>query len=146
MPEKVEEQPVQSTDNQQEEAKEVPKAEESHEAGNENGAEKQDGAEVDKAETGKQEGEPGDAEAPKRRGRKPKKSGEGPETKKPRKEVKTPERVSSRVRNRSTGEKMPAFKDMKEELRSPTRRKSKSDAKDDEKPATSEGEQVEATA
>ncbi len=69
---------------------------------------------------------------PKSRGRKSKENGEGPASKKA-KEIKSPARVSTRVRNRSTGEKLPAFKDMEDELPSPTRRRAKLEEKEQEK-------------
>ena len=145
MPEKVEDKPAE-TDSvekqpEQNEASGEQEQTEVQEEKNENG-DMQDGGEKPKAEGKEEEGESSDA--PKRRGRKPKQGSDGPDNKKPKKEAKTPERVSSRVRNRSVGEKLPEFKDMKD-LPSPTRRKSKSDAKELEKPAASESEQVEAT-
>lgn len=142
MPEKVDEKAPENESVVQEEESGEREATDPQDDSKENGHE-QDGGDEKPKEDKQEESE--QSEAPKRRGRKSKEDNDGPDTKKPKKETKTPERVSTRVRNRSTGEKLPDFKDMKD-LPSPTRRKSKSDAKDEEKPAPGcDAEQIEAT-
>ena len=105
MPEKAKQQPkaVAEKAKEPEESKTTSK-EESHEDSPENGGDKQEETETS---------QPQEIAVPKRRGRKSKENDESPSIKKAKvKEAKTPERTSSRVRNRSIGEKLPAFKDM----------------------------------
>ncbi len=149
MPEKVEEPnaEVQEVKQQDEQVESTPAAEaEPQETAAEAAAEveEENGAQEKNEETAPAEA----AEEPKPRGRKPKVSEEGPASKKAKvKELKSPGRVSTRVRNRSIGEKLPEFKDMEDELPSPTRRRAKIDDKPEEKAAEdSEPQPAEATA